>query len=287
MIQQIKEKAKELLDSGAVSCVIGYERASDGLTARPLFVYEAEDVDRLIFDETCTHNLVKYLLNRKDKPTAIVVKPCDARALNVLLAEKQLQRENVFVIGVACPGVVETGWNKKGDKLEARCQVCTQHTPPVYDFLVGEPIEEPSPPSTFPDVADLEGKSAAERARFWAEQFERCIRCYACRNVCPGCYCTECLVEQVDPEWASIRLTPEENLMWHVMRAFHLAGRCVGCNECERVCPVNIPLSLLNRKLQQEVLALFDFQAGLGEDAQAPLATFKKDEKLGIGEWRE
>ena len=93
MIQQIKDKAKELLDSGAVSCVIGYEQASDGLTARPLFVYEAEDVEKLIFDETCTHNLVKYLLNMKDKPTAIVVKPCDARALNVLLSEKQLQRE--------------------------------------------------------------------------------------------------------------------------------------------------------------------------------------------------
>ena len=48
--------------------------------------------------------------------------------------------------------------------------------------------------------------------------------------------------------------------------------------------PVNIPLSLLNRKLEQEVLSLFDYRAGMSGDAVAPLITFKKEEKLGIGE---
>lgn len=284
-VQQIRHKAKELLDSGAVDCVIGYETGSDGVSARPVFIYKSEEVERLVFDNTCTHNLVKYLLDKKDSLTAIVAKPCDALALNLLFGEKQLQREKVFIIGVVCQGIVQVGWNKISQSLQPRCEICTQHTPVVYDFLVGEPVAEPAPPATtFSDVAEMEGKSPAERASFWTEQFERCVRCYACRAVCPGCYCSECFVEQLDPEWVGIKIATSENQMWHTIRAFHLAGRCVGCGECQRVCPVNIPLSLLNRKLEKEVAELFDFQAGLSADAIPPFATFRKDEKLGVGE---
>ncbi|MBE0415724.1 MAG: hypothetical protein IBX36_04190, partial [Dehalococcoidia bacterium] len=56
------------------------------------------------------------------------------------------------------------------------------------------------------------------------------------------------------------------------------------CNECQNVCPVNIPLSLLNRKLEKEVLELFNFQAGLSAEEAPPFATFKKEEKLGVGQ---
>ncbi|GAJ14725.1 unnamed protein product, partial [marine sediment metagenome] len=105
-----------------------------------------------------------------------------------------------------------------------------------------------------------------------------------CRQACPGCYCIDCFAEELDPEWVGIRIAPEENLMWNTIRAFHLGGRCISCNECERVCPVNIPLSLLNRKLEQEMLSLFNYRAGMSDDTIAPLITFKKDDKLGIGE---
>jgi len=104
------------------------------------------------------------------------------------------------------------------------------------------------------------------------------------RQVCPGCYCTECFVDKLDPMWVGIRIAPEENRIWHTIRAYHLAGRCSGCNECERVCPVNIPLSLLNRKLAKDVEGLFGFQAGLDDKEMQPLGAFDKDEKLGIGE---
>jgi len=281
--KQIRDKARELLENGTVECVIGYETSTDGINARPAFIYDPADVERLVFDNTCSHNLVKYLLNMKGKPTAVVVKGCDSRALNLLLAEKQLQRDNIYVIGVVCPGVVEWGWNKQSDKLQKRCVLCRQHTPLIHDILLGEPVTE-EPPPDFTDVAEMEAMSSEERAAFWQEQVERCIRCYACRQACPGCYCIDCFVEQLDPEWVGIRIAPGENLMWNTIRAFHLAGRCVACNECERVCPVNIPLSLLNRKLEQEVLDLFDYRPGMSEDAIAPLITFKKDEKLGIGE---
>ncbi len=283
--EQIRNKAKELLESKAVECVIGYERATDGLTARPLFVYEPAEVDKLIFDQTCTHNLVRYLLDRRDKATAIVVKPCDSRAINLLLNENQIQRDKLFIIGVVCPGIVEASWNRTSEKLQDACQSCQQHTPVIYDFLVGEsPTSEPAIPETYPDIAEVETKSITERRSFWAEHFSRCIRCYACRQVCPGCYCSECFVERLDPLWVGIRIAPGENEMWNTVRAFHLAGRCISCYQCERVCPVNIPLSLLNRKLEKEVLELFNFQAGIDAETPPPFSTFEKEEKLGVGE---
>lgn len=281
--QQIREKARELLENGTVECVIGYETGSDGISARPAFIYNAAEVERLVFDNTCTHNLVKYLLNRKGKSTAVVVKGCDSRAMNLLLSERQIERDKAFVIGVVCPGIVEWGWNERSEQLQKRCDWCRQHTPVVSDFMVGDPVTE-QPPADFADVAEEEAKTAEERAAFWQQQAERCIRCYACRQACPGCYCTDCFAESLDPEWVGIRIAPAESQMWNTIRAFHLAGRCISCNECERVCPVNLPLSLLNRKLEQKVLELFDYRAGMSEDAPAPLITFKKDEKLGIGE---
>ena len=281
LIQQIRDKARNLLEEGTVEGVIGYERASDGLTARPFFAYEPAAAERLIFDETCIHDLVKYLLDKKGKKMAIVVKPCDSRAINLLLNEEQIKRDKVFIIGVSCPGVVETSWNRRSETLQARCRTCQLSKPLVYDFLVGREVARQAEEETYSDIT--EAKAIANKEEFWLEQFGRCIRCYACRQVCPGCYCPVCFAERLEPLWVGIRIAPEENRVWQTMRTFHLAGRCIGCNECERVCPVDIPLSLLNRKLEKDVKELFAFQAGLDPEESPPFATFKKDEKLEFG----
>ncbi|HEX75710.1 MAG TPA: 4Fe-4S ferredoxin [Dehalococcoidia bacterium] len=284
LTQQIRDQARGLLKSGTVKGVIGYERASDGLTARPFFAYELTGTDQLIFDETCSHNLVKYLLDKKGEKMAVVVKPCDSLAINLLLNEEQIKREMVFIIGVSCTGVVETAWNQKSQTLQARCQTCRLPKPVVYDFLAEqEPIRRLEG-ELYPDILEMEAKPIASRREFWHEQFGRCIRCYACRQICPGCYCPECFAEQLSPLWVGIRIALGENELWQTNRTLHLAGRCTGCNECERACPMDIPLSLLNRKLEKEMEELFSFRAGLTSEEQPPFATFRKEEKLGFEE---
>ncbi len=124
----IRDRARDLLEQEEVSCVIGYERGPRG-DVRPAFVYQAEDAERLVWNQECSQNLMVYLHDRKrplrkgEEPprVAIVAKPCDVRALNVLLHEEQVARERVFVIGIACPGMWENG---EGSELQARCRRC-------------------------------------------------------------------------------------------------------------------------------------------------------------------
>lgn len=267
----LRQKARELLESGAVSCVIGYEKGS--LQVRPSFVYEPAEAERLVWNADCTQNLVKYLHDKKGKKVAVVVKPCDARALNVLLQESQIKRDEVFVIGVACEGVEHEG------QPEPRCTRCSERTPVVYDALLGEPPKVEPVQDDYADLAELDAMTPQERAAFWDGHFERCLRCYACRQACFGCYCFECVSEQLNPAWQSIAISLPEKRFFHTMRAYHLAGRCIGCNACERACPAGIPLSLLNRSVAREVARLFDnYEAGTAPDTRPPLATFKKEE---------
>jgi coenzyme F420-reducing hydrogenase delta subunit/ferredoxin len=267
--------ADELLSTNTVSCIIGYENSPREIV-RPVFVYQKEQVDRLVWNDQCTHNLSTYLPNMVEKraklkangsspaPIAIMVKPCDSKAINVLLAEKQLDRDDVFLIGLACQGIKD-----ESDNLQVRCLECDQRIPVVYDSLIGE---QPEAVIESPYIQDgylgyLDELSTQQRMEFWLSQFDRCIRCYACRQACPMCYCPTCLFERDDSLWVGAAAGRDgvglsEKRTFHLGRALHLAGRCVGCNECERVCPIDIPISLLNRKLAQEIQHSLGFKAG-------------------------
>ena len=263
-----------------MSCFIGYEEGTRG-RVRPAFAYEPGDTDRLIWDERCTYNLSTYLHQFRHPPrrgeepprVGILVKPCDSRSLNVLFHEEQIDRANVYVVGVTCKGVKVNG------QTEERCQRCAERVPLVYDVVMGT-VPKVVGREDYADVVALERMSPQERLAFWTREFDRCIRCYACRQACPACYCFECVAEQLDPQWMSIAIDLSQKRFFHIMRAYHLAGRCSGCNACEEACPMDIPLSLLNRHIAKEVEDLFGYRPGQDATTPPPLATFEKAEEL-------
>lgn len=280
----IQAKARELLSSGEVACVIGYEVGPRGRT-RPAFIYDPDDADRLAWNQHCTHNLTTYLRDKlrpnghgqsrgEAAPVAVIVKACDSRAINVLLAEQQITRDQVHIIGVACDGILEgAGFSAAMEgELQTRCRECGERTPVVYDTLIGDPPSVTPGDTLHPGLAALDAMTPAERAEFWLSQFDRCIRCYACRQACPMCNCPTCLYERDDSLWAGMGIGINEKRAFHLGRAYHLAGRCVGCDECERVCPVDIPIGLLNRNLAREIDALYGYRAGVAP-VPSPITT--------------
>jgi coenzyme F420-reducing hydrogenase delta subunit/ferredoxin len=264
----IRQKAVELLAGGQVSCVIGYEVSRRGRT-RPVFIYAPEETSKLVWNQDCTNNLTTYLpikLRRKKgeelpKPVAIVVKPCDSKAINVMVAENHFLREQVYALGIACDGI------RGGDgNLQTRCVSCQEAVPIVCDHLVSGTTSSFIPRlSSYAkeEITVLQDATPSDRMEFWLEQFDRCIRCYACRQACPMCNCPECLYERDESTFVGLGIRVNEKRTFHLGRAYHLAGRCVGCNECERACPMNIPIGLLNQKLADEIEAAFDHRAGL------------------------
>jgi ferredoxin len=273
----IREVARKWLTDGAVEAVVGWEQGTYRDKTAPVIVRRAEEAGRLVFNERCTNNLMTYLKRepvRSLKRVGIVAKGCDIKALIGLIQESQVPREQVKILAVTCPGV------KNADGvLPVKCQACEVNTPNFYDEIVGDKIaSNPDRAARFKEIEKLESMSPAERHRFWRDEFDKCIRCYACRQACPLCICNRCIAEKNQPQWIETSAHPRGNFAWNLIRAYHLAGRCVECEACETACPANIPLMLLNRQMAKVVEQAFDYQAGRDPEAQPPLRTFKLDD---------
>ncbi|OHD65562.1 MAG: hypothetical protein A2176_03185 [Spirochaetes bacterium RBG_13_51_14] len=256
MQDKIRQRAKELLAGGAVSVVIGYGEGS-GNRVRAIFIQKPEDADRLILDDRCLQNLAVYLPKHEvralGKP-AIVARVPVLRSIQQLVYEQQLKEGDIAVIGVSDDGQVLDFPDLKS----------------VGDFVSKIPLT--LTPDEQAALKKLEAMSREERWNFWLEEMSNCIKCYACRASCPMCYCERCTVDCNQPQWISVPAHALGSLEWHIMRAMHLAGRCVNCGDCTRACPVKIPLALLNQRIIADIVDNF------GEKAEYALAAFKPDD---------
>jgi ferredoxin len=251
---------------------------------RPLIARTAEDADRLVFNHHAVNNLAVYLTKMAPAEgckIGIIAKGCDVRSIIMLIQENQIKREDVLIIGMECSGVVnESGMEWMPENVSAKCIACQVHTPPLYDVLIGEPEPITMPPNKhMAQLQALEAMTGEERWNFWQNEFERCVKCYACRQTCPLCYCEQCIADKSIPRWIDSSASQRGNLAWNVIRAFHLAGRCVGCNECERACPQDIPLSLLNMKMGMTARKEFDYVAGMSIDAPTLVGTYNQADR--------
>ncbi len=292
MEKELREKARELLESGEVGVVIGYGWNRRRTRTTPVFIRRPEDVERLVFNPLCVNNLSVYLTRKYPdmKPLgrpAIVAKGCDIKNIVVLISEGQLKREDVHIIGVRCNGVVYRQELWKGELkpeiMPVKCHNCDVREPHVADTVVGEPVEFTPPEEpvgmVFDKIREIDAMSPDERWRFWMDHFSRCIKCYACRQVCSLCYCERCITEKNMPQWIETSAHPRGNLAWNLIRAMHLAGRCTFCGECERACPVNIPLNIINQKLVLVVKDAFGHRSGYDPDTHPPLIVYDTEDK--------
>ncbi len=314
----IKELAKKLLDEKQVDVIIGYSKGTLPLTSTPIIIRNTEDVEKLVWNNLCYVNLAKYLVplmpqlcDTEGNPLkiGIVAKGCVGRAVNHLAVEKQLNLDNTKMIGFNCNGIInksqiaqEIGekeilevsvvgndifvkgkdWEKKfpyDQYINELCKVCQVKIPPsTADVCVGECQEIESIDDEFADVKEFESKSTEEKWADIKDALEPCTRCYACREACPMCYCNLCFVDQNLPVWFGKTTQFPDILVFHLIRAFHMAGRCVACGACSSVCPVGIDLNKITRKLEQIAKKRYDFTSGLNAETLPPMMNFKMED---------
>ncbi len=293
MIAALRETCRQLLVDKKVDVVIGYGQDPVAQASRlnnstqpgslcydaaapvfPVFIQRPDDVDQLVWNDRCHANLTVYLkrpeIRALGRP-AIVVKGCDQKALVVLEKESQLDRSQVYVIGMACDGMGRP-----------KCETCDVHEPRGVDVVVGQAAGNATAISAEERYAAINAflaRSSAQRLAYWRQELARCVKCYACRQVCPMCYCPRCIVDMNRPQAISTSATLKGNFAWHITRAFHLAARCVGCEECTRVCPAGIDLRLLNLSLAQAAEENFAFRAGDDPQAEPVVGSYALQDK--------
>jgi formate dehydrogenase subunit beta len=246
---------------------------------------------------------------RTKKIVGVVARGCTTRSILLHLQEKQYDRDEIVIIGVPCTGYVSkkklavavggkevTECSVAGDALSvtttdgtkdvplkdviaANCLVCRFNNPVISDMMIGDPAPAMDADNEYGDVDEFESLSEEERWAFFTKEMDKCMRCYACRNTCPSCYCKVCFIEQSQPKWVGVGIDETDTQVFQFMRMFHMAGRCVDCGSCLEVCPMGVDLRTFLKKLDKDAYNLFEYRAGETMDNLPPLSTHSTEDK--------
>ena len=314
-MQELINKATELLNNKTVDRVLGWRKGDLPYNPEPAYFNNVDELSDFVYDGFCGANLSKYMIeaSKLDGKTLVFLKPCDTYSFNQLIKEHRVDREKAYIIGVGCKGKLDIEKIKDmgikgiteikgaeidgnadvleiktlyGDKkidykdaLLERCHVCKGKEHKIFDEQIGESIDTKDA-DRFEEIEKIEKMSPEEKFKFFQNELSKCIRCNACRNVCPACSCRKCVFDSNKFDSSQkANVTTFEEKMFHIIRAFHVAGRCTDCGECSRVCPQGIPLHLFNRKFIKDIDEYYgEYQAGNDTDSKVPLTNFNFDD---------
>ncbi len=314
-MQELKNRISALLADGTVQRVLGWKTGDLPYNPEPAFFAKEEELKDFVYNGFCGANLSKYMIeaSKLEGKTLVCLKPCDTYSFNQLLKEHRIDRDKAYIIGVGCKGKldvekikaqgikgiesisgaeadgaadvlhIQTLYGERScsyaSAMLERCHVCKGKEHRIYDELIGESADT-TDGDRMEQVRAIEAMRPEERFAFWQKELSKCIRCNACRNVCPACSCRKCVFDSTKFDSAQkANVDSFEEKMFHVIRAFHVAGRCTDCGECSRVCPQGIPLHLLNRKFIGDINAFYgEYQAGESVDGECPLTSYTMDD---------
>ncbi len=236
----------------------------------------------------------------------IVAKGCDLRSIVTLIKEKQAPRENLVLIGAPCQGMIDkrkvedavsgkkiqdyheqdgqlqvtvkggqTYTFTKAEMLQEACLDCRYPMPEGTDHLLEGTAKEPGN-GGYKDIEEFEAQTPPERWEYFRQEMSKCIRCSACRQACPTCWCKECFAEHTDLKWIGASTDISDIMIFHITRIFHQAGRCVECDACYRACPMNIDLRTFTKKIAKDVEGLFEFYPDFNQETIPSISTFRE-----------
>jgi ferredoxin len=265
MIDQVRahvaDKLKEL------DGIVALRRTNAGTA--PFLFRLGDDVAPLALEPRYPLAFIVSRLQKKHREAkiGIVARGCDARALVEMAKRYQIDADRLYLLGIACTA------------QEAETCHCAEPAPDLAQWplatLIGKPVPG-APPN--PIVTEYEAMTLDERQAFWQRQFLKCIKCYGCRNICPECFCEACSME--DPLWVEPGVLAPPFPTFHLIRAMHMATRCIACRHCELACPAHIPLTVLYDLMLRDVGELLRYEPGADVEAMPPMSLTLSDEPI-------